>query len=106
MHENQSLLAQVELMLEDMNTPQIKSLQKKHGDDAQVKICMALKDKYSFLNKNYPQIFLAVARGEMNLDIFKMMLDARKRIGDGELEQDEADKQIGTFLYNKFTTKM
>lgn len=99
MHENQNLLAQAELMLADMELPSIKKL----GD--QVKKAMVLKEKYSFLNKNYPHIFMAIIRGEMNLEIFKMMLSARNLIKDGKITQHSADEKMGQFLYNKYTSK-
>jgi hypothetical protein len=96
MHQNQNLLAQVELMTEAMERPAIKA------QPNQVKKAMALKNEFEFLNKNYPQIFMAIVRGEMNLDIFKMMLNARHAIKSGDVSQDEADKKIGTFLFNRY----
>ena len=96
LHQNQNLLAQVELMTQAMERPDVKAL------DNQVKKAMALKDEFDFLNKNYPQIFMAIVRGEMNLDLFKMMLNARQKIRSGEITQDDADKSIGSFLFDRF----
>ena len=96
--ENQNLMAQVELLMAELETPKYKKM-------SLLNKAIELKDKYPFLSKKYPPIFRSVLHGEMNMGLLQMMLNHRSKITSGETTEEDASKQMANFLYNKFAKK-
>ena len=51
-----------------------------------------------FLHENYTDLFFKVVRDELNLDLFRALLDVLEKIEQGSHDQHSASVQIGTLL--------
>lgn len=97
--ETQDIISNIELIIDDINTKEMKKLKKENKKKFRKHIISKYKELVS------ESIIEMIVDGQ-NMDMLWSMLDKIDRVKTGELSFDDMDKQIKDELHNKYVFPM